>query len=556
MTSARRIAMAYAIAVAAAALVVPTGASAASNSTFWFANIARQGSVAYASPEAANYTIFRNVLDFGAKGDGVADDTAAINAAISAGNRCGQGCDSSTTTPAIVYFPAGTYLLSAPLVQYYYTMMIGDATNPPVLKAQPWFQGIAVIDADPYGAQGNWFTNQNNFFRQIRNFVIDLTAMPPTSGTGIHWQIAQATSLQNIVFKMRTDKGTVQQGIFMENGSGGFFADLVFIGGKFGMWVGNQQFTTRNLTFSDCETAVYLNWDWGWTLKSLKVTNCTTGLDISQGGPNAQSVGSAIVLDSAFYDTPVAIRTAFVPDQGANPWTPGSLIIDNTFFSHSTPVAVQITSTGATVPGNQRITLWGQGRSYKGKTGTRIQGAVDAALVPTKPAVLLDHYGNIRERSKPQYTDTPVAKFVSVKSKGAKGDGVADDTHALQAALDGLKNSEILYIDHGAYLLTSTLFVPKTAQIVGEFWPLLVASGPAFANVSSPQVVVKVGNEGDVGNVQISDVILETRGSLPGAILMQWNVQGRSAGDAGLWDVHFRIGGTAGTQQQSDTCAK
>lgn len=27
----------------------------------------------------------------------------------------------------------------------------------------------------------------------------------------------------------------------MENGSGGFMSDLTFTGGRFGMWVGNQQ---------------------------------------------------------------------------------------------------------------------------------------------------------------------------------------------------------------------------------------------------------------------------------------------------------------------------
>jgi glucan 1,3-beta-glucosidase len=31
--------------------------------------------------------------------------------------------------------------------------------------------------------------------------------MPNTAGAGIHWQVAQATSLQNIVFNMRTDGG-------------------------------------------------------------------------------------------------------------------------------------------------------------------------------------------------------------------------------------------------------------------------------------------------------------------------------------------------------------
>jgi len=67
-------------------------------------------------------------------------------------------------------------------------------------------------------------TNQNNFFRVCANFVIDLTAMPFNVGAGIHWQVAQATSLQRITFNMRTDGGdaNAQQGIFMDNGSGTF----------------------------------------------------------------------------------------------------------------------------------------------------------------------------------------------------------------------------------------------------------------------------------------------------------------------------------------------
>jgi hypothetical protein len=55
---------------------------------------------------------------------------------------------------------------------------------------------------------------------------MDLTMMPetPTDGpqdygpTGIHWQVSQSTSLQNIFFNMPQGGGTTAVGIFMENG--------------------------------------------------------------------------------------------------------------------------------------------------------------------------------------------------------------------------------------------------------------------------------------------------------------------------------------------------
>lgn len=106
------------------------------------------------------------------------------------------------------------------------------------------FKNTLALDANPYGPGGvNWYVNQNNLwvvtpheklelviitrpslsFRSVRNFIIDLTRMPAlNSATGLHWQVSQATSLINIVVNMSTASGNNHQGIFMENGSGGF----------------------------------------------------------------------------------------------------------------------------------------------------------------------------------------------------------------------------------------------------------------------------------------------------------------------------------------------
>jgi len=226
----------------------------------WIAGI--EHGISSFHPNPGGYQIYRNVMDFGCVGNGIADDTACINTAISSGGRCGQGCGSSTILQALVYFPSGTYLISTPIIQFYFTQLVGNANDWPTLLATPNFAGMAVIDSNPYGNGGNnWYTNQNNFFRQIRNFKIDLTLNAANKGvTGIHWQVAQATSLFHINFIMSVAPGNQHQGIWMENGSGGFMSDLTFTGGKFGMWVGNQQFLSRNMVFNNCQTAIYMNW--------------------------------------------------------------------------------------------------------------------------------------------------------------------------------------------------------------------------------------------------------------------------------------------------------
>lgn len=112
--------------------------------------------------------MFRNVKDYGAKGDGRTDDTAAINKAISDGGRCGSACGSSTVLPAVVYFPQGTYLVSSSVIQYYNTQFLGDVRqllkmmnetahtkflkplNRPTILAASSFVGLGVISSNVY----------------------------------------------------------------------------------------------------------------------------------------------------------------------------------------------------------------------------------------------------------------------------------------------------------------------------------------------------------------------------------------------------------------------
>ncbi|KAM0420326.1 hypothetical protein ACHAPT_011868 [Fusarium lateritium] len=115
-----------------------------STSPWWMANIKQRGS----SPFALDgYKVWRNVKEYGAKGDGKSDDTAAINRAISDGGRCGRNCSGSTIHPATVYFPPGVYMVSSSIIQYYNTEIIGDPLDVPRIVAAPSF-GIYMEDGN------------------------------------------------------------------------------------------------------------------------------------------------------------------------------------------------------------------------------------------------------------------------------------------------------------------------------------------------------------------------------------------------------------------------
>ncbi|KAF7359324.1 hypothetical protein MSAN_01274800 [Mycena sanguinolenta] len=496
--------------------------SATSDDIFWLEAIKHQGKAAY-NPDLS-YQVFRNVKDFGARGDGVTDDTEAIK-----------------ITPAVVYFPSGTYLVSKAIIAYYYTQFIGNPKNRPTLLATPTFTDMAVIDADPYIPNGNgaqWYTNQNNlyglpFVLCYRNLIIDTTLVPPTAyGTGIHWQVAQATSLMNIEFRMSDAPNTAHQGIFMENGSGGFMGDLVFNGGKFGMWVGNQQFTVRNITINKAQTAIMGVWAWGWTFQGVIINDCAVGFDLT--GKQSST--------PRFPIPPIFIRTV-APSNNSLPVT--SLVLKNIKLNNVS-TAVDVVGGQKVLPGapsaSTAIKSWVQGNVYTGSNskGTFIQQNIADPAIPDS---LLNEGGQIFGRMHPQYADYHVSQFVSVRDHGATGDGKTDDTEAIKSIFSQYGTSNIIFFDAGTYIVTSTITIPAGARVVGEAWSVISGKGPAFQDQNNPQVVVRVGEPGSRGIVEITDIIFSTVGPAPGAVVVEWNIQETQQGSAGAWDTHIRLGG-------------
>jgi len=519
---------------------------------YWLNDLSGRG-IAPFNPNPAGYKVFRNVKDYGARGDGVTDDSDAINRAISDGNRCGPWvCDSSTDSPAVVYIPSGTYLISKPIIFYYMTQLIGNPRSRPVLKASPNLQALALIDASPYSNQNGeagWIST-NLFLRQIRNLIIDGTAVPPTSGfQGIHWPASQATTIQNVKVIMTQSSASTHAGIFVENGSGGHMADLEIEGGLYGMNIGNQQFTMRNIKISKAVTGISQIWNWGWLYSGLSISDCGTAFSMSNGiQSNKLEVGSVVIIDSEITNCPTFVDMAWT--QNSIPTGAGQLVLENIKLNN-VPAAVKRSGQTILQGGSTTIQAWGQGNGYAPNGPTKFQGPLSTAA---RPQGLLSN-GKYYSRSKPQYENIDPSNFISARNSRATGDGRTDDTAAVQnAVLQSASQNKVLFFEHGVYRVTQTIYVPPGARMVGESFSAIMGSGNFWSDQSNPKPVVQIGRPGESGSVEWSDMIVQTQGPTPGAKLIEYNLN--SARGSGVWDVHTRIGGAKGTLQQVAQCPK
>jgi hypothetical protein len=149
---------------------------------------------------------------------------------------------------------------------------------------------------------------------------------------------------------------------------------------------------------------------------------------------------------------------------------------------------------------------------------------------------------NFFTRRRPTYYDIGRSQVLDVKALGAKGDGVTDDTAALNSVFHLASNlSSIVYIPHGVYIITDTLKVPVGTRVIGQAWPQIMAAGAKFENEAKPHVAVQVGQEGDVGIIEIQDLMFTVRGKTAGAVIVEWNVHESVQGSAGMWGMYILI---------------
>lgn len=118
-----------------------------------------------------------------------------------------------------------------------------------------------------------------------------------------------------------------------------------------------------------------------------------------------------------------------------------------------------------------------------------------------------------------------------------------------------VNNGKVVYFPAGTYVFFNTVKVPPNVRISGEIWAVIMAGGDStFQDANNPKPVLQVGEPGQTGDVEITDIMFSSKGAQPGAILLQWNIKQGSQGSAGVWDSHFRVGGSKGSNLQVMKC--
>ena len=135
------------------------------------------------------------------------------------------------------------------------------------------------------------------------------------------------------------------------------------------------------------------------------------------------------------------------------------------------------------------------------------------------------------------------------------GDGATDDTARLNGFLTyAAEHGLVAFLDAGVYMITDTIYVPPNSRLVGEaLASVIMATGANFQDMNSPHPAVQVGRPGESGSLEWSDTIVSTRSACPGAVLIEYNLYTDGV-PSGLWDIHTRIGGAAGTNLQLGQC--
>jgi Pectate lyase superfamily protein len=164
-----------------------------------------------------------NVKDYGAFGDGITDDTAAIQQAIEDEYaRIATNPASSLSSRNVINFPAGTYLISDTIKLYPYITLLGEGINRTSINLAPGLDMPVFRTADSLGQTGaNIGTNGAQIPVSINVMDMNVVAADNVANPIIFLQRCQLITIENVVmlggWVPKNDPSTGSHGIEIQS---------------------------------------------------------------------------------------------------------------------------------------------------------------------------------------------------------------------------------------------------------------------------------------------------------------------------------------------------
>lgn len=395
-----------------------------------------------------------NVRDpqYGAKGDGVTDDTAAIRKAIAAGSQ-----HSRYSTPAFVYFPAGTYLISGPLEsrgeEFGWSggwrsgmLLLGEDRGRTVIKLKDRAEGYGdaakprwVIatgsESDKKTKAGDppLLGNGNRAFRHsVINLTVDVGAGNP-GAVAIDYVANNRGTIEAVTIRSSDPQRLGHTGLRLTREWPGpcLIRDVVIEGFERGIQSSHFQYSVTfvNLTLRHQRTVGILNSDNVLAFEGLESQNAVrvvrstgeSGAIVIVGGRLAgPSPHAAIEGKAELYLRDLEVRGY---GKAVDTSRPGAADVDG-----GARAAIDFYSTEAIALGVERA---------------------EPLRLPI--------------RDTPHYWNTDHTQWVSprrFRSEGADGDW----TDAVQAAMNSGK--PVVYFPNGSYGVSRTITVPPSVRLI------------------------------------------------------------------------------------------
>jgi hypothetical protein len=451
-----------------------------------------------------------------AKGDGVADDSDALQRAIDSAANQGAG--------GVVFLPSGRYRVSRSLLIPIAVRVYGVGKTRPVLVLganTPGFQkGVAnmviftgtdtynigkvampVPSAVPFSKEPGKAVrdaNSSTFYSALSNVDFEVGDGNPAA-SGVRMHTAQHSNLSHIDFRMGSGLAGVYQ-------VGNIAYNLRFYGGRYGILAEKTspawQFTLLDSTFDGQRDAAIREHEAGLTLANTEIRNTPVGIEIDRG------YGDWLWGHDVRFEN--VSKAALVISNENNVYTQVGF---ERVSARNVPVFARFRDSGKQ--------LDGKGRNYQVAEfnhGLKLPGLGEPGQFDTsyRTAALPDKSA----AAKVMRALPPTADWASARSFGAKGDGVADDTAALQKAID---SSRVVYLPLGLYVVNDTIRLkPDTVLIAlhpGLTRLVLPNGSPLYQGMDTPKALLESARGGDA---LVTGLGLATGEVNPRAVALLW----------------------------------